>query len=53
LTPWPTIAKRLEAVGRSDFVVALYNPKSGQRTQQIVEAQRILLQYRKKDKAHE
>ncbi|VAW54078.1 Cobalt-precorrin-3 C(17)-methyltransferase, partial [hydrothermal vent metagenome] len=29
------------------FVVALYNPKSGRRTQQIVEAQRILLQYRK------
>ncbi len=47
LTPWPTIAKRLDAVGRSDFVVALYNPKSGRRTQQIVEAQRILLQYRK------
>jgi precorrin-3B C17-methyltransferase len=49
LTPWPTIARRIEAVGRSDFVVALYNPKSGRRTQQIVEAQRILLQYRKPD----
>jgi len=49
LTPWPTIAKRIEAAGRSDFVVALYNPKSGRRTQQIVEAQRILLQYRKPD----
>jgi len=47
LTPWPTIAKRLDAVSRSDFVVALYNPKSGRRTQQIVEAQRIFLQYRK------
>jgi len=47
LTPWPTIAKRIDAAGRSDFVVALYNPKSGRRTQQIVEAQRILLQYRK------
>lgn len=46
LTPWPVIAKRLEAAGSSDFVVALYNPKSGRRTQQIVEAQRILLQYR-------
>ena len=46
LTPWPTIAKRIDAAGRSDFVVALYNPRSGRRTQQIVEAQRILLQYR-------
>ena len=49
LTPWPTIARRIDAAGRSDFVVALYNPKSGRRTQQIVEAQRILLQYRKPD----
>ncbi len=49
LTPWPTIAKRIDAAGRSDFVIALYNPKSGRRTQQIVEAQRILLQYRKPD----
>lgn len=49
LTPWPTIAKRLAAAGRSDFVIALYNPKSGRRTGQIVEAQRILLQYRRPD----
>ncbi|HFD31094.1 MAG TPA: precorrin-3B C(17)-methyltransferase [Gammaproteobacteria bacterium] len=47
LTPWPNIAKRIDAAGNSDFVIALYNPKSGRRTQQIVEAQRILLQYRK------
>ncbi len=46
LTPWPTIAKRLDAVAQSDFVVALYNPKSGRRTQQIVEAQNTLLKYR-------
>ena len=49
LTPWPRIANRIDAAGRSDFVVALYNPKSGRRTQQIVEAQRILLRYRKPD----
>ncbi len=49
LTPWPTIAKRIDAAGRSDFVVGLYNPKSGRRTRQIAEAQRILLQYRKPD----
>ncbi len=46
LTPWPTIAGRIEAAAKSDFVVALYNPKSGRRKQQIVEAQRILLNYR-------
>ncbi len=46
LTPWPQIARRLEAAARGNFVVALYNPKSGRRTEQIVEAQRILLQYR-------
>ena len=46
LTPWPVIAGRLQAAARGDFVVALYNPKSGRRTGQIVEAQRILLQHR-------
>ncbi len=46
LTPWPTIARRLNAVAYADFVVALYNPKSGRRTRQIEEAQRIFLDYR-------
>lgn len=49
LTPWPVIARRLEAAARADFVVALYNPKSGRRTGQIVEAQRILLRHRSPD----
>jgi len=49
LTPWPTIAKRIEAAASSDFVIALYNPKSGRRTQQIVEAQNILLRHRSPD----
>ena len=49
LTPWPTIARRLEAAARADFVLALYNPKSGRRTGQIVEAQRILLLHRRPD----
>lgn len=49
LTPWPVIARRLTAAARADFVVALYNPKSGRRAQQIVEAQRILLQHRSPD----
>lgn len=45
LTPWPTIARRLDAAAYADFVVALYNPKSGRRTQQIVEAQRLFLRH--------
>lgn len=46
LTPWPVISRRLDAAAKADFVIALYNPKSGRRTQQIVEAQKILLKYR-------
>ena len=46
LTPWPTIARRLDAAASADFVVALYNPKSGRRTRQIVEAQQLFLRYR-------
>ncbi|MBI2308120.1 MAG: precorrin-3B C(17)-methyltransferase [Rhodocyclales bacterium] len=46
LTPWPTIARRLDAVAYADFVVALYNPKSGRRTRQIAEAQRLFLRHR-------
>jgi len=46
LTPWPVIARRLDAAAMADFVVALYNPKSGRRTRQIVEAQRLFLRHR-------
>lgn len=46
LTPWTLIEKRIEAAAQADFVISLYNPKSGRRTRQIQEAQRILLGYR-------
>ncbi|MEC2073866.1 precorrin-3B C(17)-methyltransferase [Alkalihalophilus marmarensis] len=46
LTPWKLIEKRIEAAAQADFVISLYNPKSGRRTRQIQEAQRILLTYR-------
>ena len=46
LTPWPVIARRMEAAARGDFVIALYNPRSGKRTEQILAAQRILLRHR-------
>ncbi|CRK83248.1 precorrin-3B C(17)-methyltransferase [Neobacillus massiliamazoniensis] len=49
LTPWNLIEKRIEAAAQADFVIALYNPKSGRRTRQIVEAQKILLKYRSPD----
>ena len=42
LTPWSVIRKRLEMAAAADFVVALYNPASGRRQRQIVEAQEIL-----------
>ena len=46
LTPWPVIARRIEAAAAADFVVGLYNPASGRRTRQIVEAQAILRRHR-------
>ncbi len=49
LTPWVNIARRLEAAASADFVLALYNPKSGRRTQHILEAQALLLRHRSPD----
>lgn len=49
LTPWPVIEQRLQAAAAADFVLALYNPKSQQRTEQIAIAQAILLQHRSPD----
>ncbi|MGB0129966.1 MAG: precorrin-3B C(17)-methyltransferase [Rhodocyclaceae bacterium] len=46
LTPWPIIARRLDAAAAADFVVALYNPGSRRRSGQIVEAQRLFLRHR-------
>lgn len=49
LTPWETIVRRVEAAAKADFVIALYNPRSGRRTRQIVETRRILLEHRSPD----
>ena len=46
LTPWDTIVMRLKAAAQGDFVVAIYNPKSRERSWQLLEARRILLEYR-------
>ncbi len=43
LTPWPVIRRRLEAAANGDFVVALYNPGSEKRRQQLAAARDILL----------
>jgi len=46
LTPWESIAKRLDAAARADFVIVLYNPKSKKRSWQLTEAQKIILKSR-------
>jgi cobalt-precorrin 5A hydrolase/precorrin-3B C17-methyltransferase len=46
LTPWPAIERRLRAAAEADFVVALYNPRSERRSDQLGEARRILLEHR-------
>ncbi|MGW8193537.1 MAG: precorrin-3B C(17)-methyltransferase [Desulforhopalus sp.] len=49
LTPWEVIEKRLRAVADSDFVTAIYNPRSKRRTDQIIRAREIFLQHRSPD----
>ncbi len=46
LTPWAAIKRRLEAAAEADFVLALYNPRSGRRTRQLAAALRILRRHR-------
>jgi cobalt-precorrin 5A hydrolase/precorrin-3B C17-methyltransferase len=43
LTPWPEIERRLKAAADGDFVVALYNPVSRRRRDQLIAARDILL----------
>jgi precorrin-3B C17-methyltransferase len=38
LTPWEVIEKRLKAAAEADFVVVLYNPRSGRRKDQLPRA---------------
>lgn len=49
LTPWDVIARRLRAAAEGDFIVALYNPKSKTRTDQIVFARDTFLAHRSAD----
>ena len=49
LTPWDVIETRLKAAASADFIVALYNPKSKTRTEQIEFARDTFLQHRGAD----
>ena len=46
LIPWENIEKRLHAAASSDFVVAIYNPRSNHRQWQVEKAIEIFLSYR-------
>lgn len=46
LTPWETIARRLEGGVKADFVVVLYNPRSKGRTSQLPLAVELLRRHR-------
>jgi cobalt-precorrin 5A hydrolase / precorrin-3B C17-methyltransferase len=46
LKPWEEIERRLELAAQGDFVIALYNPISSQRTWQLERAIELLLLYR-------
>ncbi|WP_426241746.1 precorrin-2 C(20)-methyltransferase [Nocardioides sp. LHG3406-4] len=49
LKPWPVVERRLRAVAEADLVLAIYNPASRSRTDQIVLAQKLLLEHRSAD----
>ncbi len=51
LTPWPIIERRLKAAADGDFVVALYNPRSSRRREQLARALEILSAARGADTA--
>jgi precorrin-2 C20-methyltransferase/precorrin-3B C17-methyltransferase len=46
LKPWDVIARRLRAAAEGDFAIAIYNPASRSRRQQLVDARALLLAYR-------
>lgn len=49
LTPWEVIEKRIENASKADFVIALYNPRSKGRQEQIVRAVEIMLNFKNPD----
>lgn len=51
LKPWPVIERRLRAIAEADLVLAVYNPASRSRRDQLVEAQKLLLELLPDDRA--
>ena len=49
LTPWEVIVRRVRLAAEGDFVIAIYNPKSKERTTQIETVREILLEHRASD----
>ncbi len=49
LKPWAVIEKRLRAIADADLIVAIYNPASRSRPDQIKLARDILLEHRRAD----
>jgi precorrin-2 C20-methyltransferase / precorrin-3B C17-methyltransferase len=46
LKPWKVIAQRLMAAAAGDFAIAIYNPASKSRRQQLADARELLLAHR-------
>lgn len=46
LKPWSVIEQRLAAIGQADLALAVYNPASRSRVDQLARARKILLDYR-------
>ncbi|XPV76734.1 MAG: precorrin-3B C(17)-methyltransferase [Desulfovibrio sp.] len=49
LTPWAKIVKRLDLAAEADFVIALYNPRSKKRVEQLPTAMQIIGKHRSAD----
>jgi precorrin-2 C20-methyltransferase/precorrin-3B C17-methyltransferase len=49
LKPWSVVEWRLRAVAEADLVLAIYNPASRSRTEQVATARDVLLQHRRPD----
>jgi precorrin-2 C20-methyltransferase/precorrin-3B C17-methyltransferase len=46
LKPWSVVEKRLRSIAEADLVLAIYNPASRSRTEQMLAAQKLLLEHR-------
>ncbi|GAB2858181.1 precorrin-2 C(20)-methyltransferase [Myroides odoratimimus subsp. xuanwuensis] len=46
LKPWAVVERRLRAIAEADLVLAVYNPASRSRTEQVATARSVLLEHR-------